>query len=287
MEEYSLSSNLLTMRTTESVYAEADTDSSYIGISLTVTIPETEPKTDDIGVVLKGGHTDYCEITALSAGSLDAASESSDSAGETSTSESSGSNSAESSVISGTPVPCTEHTLSYHSIPSTLTQLVDADEYYEWSEALFAESDTYNRSGEEFTVIAFVQHFNISREDFTAATRDWMTDEKMQNLGTTQEEYLAEYGYTDQQIDAIYSGDQAQINAAFCGDMAYYSETDGQLYSIYWLSDHTAEDYAAAGLPEAEVTRILDAAESAGGQYAALAETATVQAQVYADIAEK
>lgn len=202
---------------------------------------------------------------------------------EVSESESSGSNSAESSVISGAPVPCTEHTLSYHSIPSTLTQLVDADEYYEWSEALFAESDTYNRSGEEFTVIAFVQHFNISREDFTAATRDWMTDEKMQNLGTTQEEYLAEYGYTDQQIDAIYSGDQAQINAAFCGDMAYYSETDGQLYSIYWLSDHTAEDYSAAGLPETEVTRILDAAESAGGQYAALAETATVQAQAYAE----
>ena len=188
--------------------------------------------------------------------------------------------------IEESKLSCTEHSFPYHSIPSTLTQLVDADEYYEWSEALFAESDTYNRSGEEFTVLAFVQHFNISREDFTAATRDWMTDEKMQNLGTTQEEYLAEYGYTDQQIDAIYSGDQAQINAAFCGDMAYYSETDGQLYSIYWLSDHTAEDYAAAGLPEAEVTRILAAAESAGGQYAALAETATVQVQAYADVAE-
>lgn len=201
-------------------------------------------------------------------------------------SENISSNSTDNNEIGGSKLPCSEHSFPYHSIPSTLTQLVDADEYYEWSEALFAESDTYNRSGEEFTVLAFVQHFNISREDFTAATRDWMTDEKMQNLGTTQEEYLAEYGYTDQQIDAIYSGDQAQINAAFCGDMAYYSETDGQLYSIYWLSDHTAQEYAAVGLPEAEITRILDAAETAGGGYATLAQTATTQAQTYADIAE-
>lgn len=188
--------------------------------------------------------------------------------------------------IEESKLSCTEHSFPYHSIPSTLTRLVDADEYYEWSESLFAESDTYNRSGEDFTVTAFVQHFNISREDFTAATRGWMTDEKMQNLGTTQEEYLTKYGYTDEQIDAIYSGDQAQINAAFCGDMAYYNEADGQLYSIYWLSDHTAQEYAAVGLPEAEITRILDAAETAGGGYATLAQTATAQAQTYADIAE-
>lgn len=66
VEEYSLPSNLLTMRTTESVYAEANPGGNYIGISLTVTIPGTEPKTDDIGVVLKGGHTDYCKITTIS-----------------------------------------------------------------------------------------------------------------------------------------------------------------------------------------------------------------------------
>lgn len=67
VDEYSLSSNLLTMRTTESVYAEADPENNYIGISLIVTIPGTEPQMD-IGSVLKGGHTDYCEITAITTG---------------------------------------------------------------------------------------------------------------------------------------------------------------------------------------------------------------------------
>ena len=67
VDEYNLSSNLLTMRTTESVYAEADPENNYIGISLIVTIPGTEPQMD-IGSVLKGGHTDYCEITAITTG---------------------------------------------------------------------------------------------------------------------------------------------------------------------------------------------------------------------------
>ena len=64
VEEYSLSSDLLTLQTNESIYKQTTTGDDFAGISLVITIPDTEP-TMDIGSVLKGGHTDYCAITAI------------------------------------------------------------------------------------------------------------------------------------------------------------------------------------------------------------------------------
>lgn len=209
--------------------------------------------------------------------------------------ESSSEISAESSTEESEPVTqsevgggnnaCQEHTYSYHAVDGSLIDFVGQDTVNAWYESI-SGTDQYNRTNEDFSIVAFVNEFNILKEDFIRVSRENITNDLLEQLGLTLDEYLAEYGYTDEQIDAIYSGDQAQINEAFCGDMAYYNPADGELYSIYWLSDHTAQEYAAVGLPEAEITRILDAAETAGGGYATLAQTATTQAQTYADIAE-
>ena len=180
---------------------------------------------------------------------------------------------------------CQEHTYSYHAVDGSLIDFVGQESVNKWYESI-SGTDQYHRANEDFSIVAFVNEFDLPKEDFIRVSRENITDDYLEQLGLTLDEYLIEYGYTDEQIDAIYSGDQAQINKAFCGNMAYYNEADGQLYSIYWLSDYTAEDYAAADLPIAEITRILDAAEAAGGGYAALAQAATVQAQTYADIAE-
>ena len=177
---------------------------------------------------------------------------------------------------------CQEHTFSYHSIPYTLIQWIGTDVFYEWEETLPYETDEFGRPYEDFTIVEVVEQFNISKEDFLEATRSWMTDEAMDNIGMTREEYLEKVGYTDAQVDAIYSGDQSQINEAFCGDLAYYNPSDGQLYSIYWLSDHTAADYQAAGVPVSEVERILEDASAMGGSYASLAEAAAPAAEAYA-----
>lgn len=67
VDEYSLSTDRLTMRTSENIYTQTASGENYAGISLIVTIPGTEPQMD-IGSVLKGGHTDYCEITAITTG---------------------------------------------------------------------------------------------------------------------------------------------------------------------------------------------------------------------------
>ena len=82
--------------------------------------------------------------------------------------------------------------------------------------------------------------------------------------------------YSSEMIDAIYSGDQKQINEAFCGELAFVNDADGELYSIYWLAEHSAEDYIAADLPLDEVERILEKASeySYYSTLAASAETA-------------
>ena len=177
---------------------------------------------------------------------------------------------------------CMEHVPSFHAVPYELILWIGTDVFYEWEETLPYETDEFGRPDEDFTIVEVVEQFNISKEDFLEATRSWMTDEAMDNIGMTREEYLEKVGYTDAQVDAIYSGDQSQINEAFCGDLAYYNPSDGQLYSTYWLSDHTAADYQAAGVPVSEVERILDDASAMGGSYASLAEAAAPAAEAYA-----
>ena len=177
---------------------------------------------------------------------------------------------------------CQEHTFSYHSVPGRLIDLVGEANFHNWIDSLPNDTHAPGYVVERFSIVDFVEQFNVSKEDFLETTRSWMTDEAMGRLGVTREEYQETYGYTDEQIDAIYSGDQSQINEAFCGDLAYYNPSDGQLYSIYWLSDHTAADYQAAGVPVSEVERILDDASAMGGSYASLAEAAAPAAEAYA-----
>ena len=98
-----------------------------------------------------------------------------------------------------------------------------------------------------------------------------------------------------EQIDAIYSGDQKQINKAFCGPLALVGPEDGELYSIYWLADHNADDYLAAGLPLDKVRNIIEAAQTGTNQIchdlgkaaeATLAEAEAIEAAASKEAAE-
>ena len=188
----------------------------------------------------------------------------------------------ENTEVGGGDNMCQEHTFSYHSVPGRLIDFVGGDNFYNWIDSLPNDTHAPGYVVERFSIVDFVEQFNVSKEDFLETTRSWMTDDAMGRLGVTREEYQETYGYTDAQIDAIYSGDQSQINEAFCGDLAYYNPSDGQLYSIYWLSGHTAADYQAAGVPVSEVERILEDAAAMGGSYASLAEAAAPAAEAYA-----
>lgn len=154
---------------------------------------------------------------------------------------------------------CQEHSPYYHVIDYDLILYVGEDDFNAWTNS-FAATDAYDRPQEGISIASFLQHFDVPR-----------------NIVEANSDY-----YSEDQLDAIYSGDQSQINEAFCGDLAYYNPSDGQLYSIYWLSDHTAADYQAAGVPVSEVERILDDASAMGGSYASLAEAAAPAAEAYA-----
>ena len=41
-----------------------------------------------------------------------------------------------------------------------------------------------------------------------------------------------------------------------------YNENDGELYSIYWMAEHTAEDYIAAGLSLDQVQKVVELSQS-------------------------
>lgn len=181
---------------------------------------------------------------------------------------------------------CQEHTFSYHSVPGRLIDFVGGDNFYNWIDSLPNDTHAPGYVVERFSIVDFVEQFNVSKEDFLETTRSWMTDEAMGRLGVTREEYQETYGYTDAQIDAIYSGDQSRINEAFCGDLAYYNPSDGQLYSIYWLSGHTYEDYREADLPTIEIDKILTKADEMGGIYAQLAEAAWPEQGEYVGVTE-
>ena len=177
--------------------------------------------------------------------------------------------------------PCAEHTSSYHTVILDLIGLVGSEAYYDWADA-FVGADQYGRESEAVTIADYIRQFSVPQDQFTELVQGRATEERLADLGMTREEYLSQYGYTDEQIAALYSGDPAQVNAAFCGELAWYNEADGQLYSIYWLSGHTAADYQAAGVPVSEVERILEDAAAMGGSYASLAEAAAPAAEAYA-----
>lgn len=169
----------------------------------------------------------------------------------------------ETEVGGGSNDACTMHTFSYHSICAELINYVGQETGHEWVESVITTSqDPYKRIGEDMTILAFIEHFNIPKDVFIEVTRTFITDAFLEIIQMTREDYYTEFGYTDEQIDALYSGDKRLINETFCGPLAFVNEADGELYSIYWLEEHTAEDYAAAGLPLEQVEAVLEAAAS-------------------------
>ena len=155
---------------------------------------------------------------------------------------------------------CQKHNPAYHSIDSIIINHVGQDAFDEWLSSLPESPDgscgRYVRK--ESNIIGVIEYFQIPKEFFTEKSS---ADIVM---------------YSSEMIDAIYSGDQKQINEAFCGELAFVNDADGELYSIYWLAEHSAEDYIAADLPLDEVERILEKASeySYYDTLAASAETA-------------
>lgn len=66
IEEYNLSYDKLTLRVSESIYNKVVVNSGFIGVSLRITIPYNQPKSD-IETILREKNADYCEIIGITA----------------------------------------------------------------------------------------------------------------------------------------------------------------------------------------------------------------------------
>ena len=168
---------------------------------------------------------------------------------------------------------CMVHKFLYHSYSTQLLNYVGYENFQKWSKSMQSDPP------KEMSIVTFVEHFQIPKETLIAVERATYTDDFAEYDGVTM--------LSLEQIDAIYSGDKRLINEAFCGPLAFVNEADGELYSIYWLEEHTAEDYAAAGLPLEQVEAVLEAAASGDygdqSQRITAIEPALAQAYVLAE----
>ncbi len=64
VEEYNLSYDKLTLKTTESIYEKVKENSGFSGITLKIEIPGNQEKRD-LGMILKENLTDWCEIIGI------------------------------------------------------------------------------------------------------------------------------------------------------------------------------------------------------------------------------
>lgn len=149
---------------------------------------------------------------------------------------------------------CYTHTFTYHSIEAPLINYVGFDAFNEWLDSLGRNFNEWNFR-DNCNIVAFVEHFQIPKETFISLTREGVSEDFL-------EEHDGITEYSLEQIDAIYSGDPKEVNRVFCGDLAVYNENDGQLYSLHWIADHTAEECVAMGLPLDRVRQIVEDAQT-------------------------
>ncbi len=64
VQEYGLSYNSLTLKTTESIYNKVKVNSGFAGVSLKIVIPGSEEKRD-LGMILKENLIDWCEVIGI------------------------------------------------------------------------------------------------------------------------------------------------------------------------------------------------------------------------------
>ena len=100
-------------------------------------------------------------------------------------------------------------------------------------------------------------------------------DEIKQILFEQETQFPAEV--TPEEIDILCSGDQAAINRTFVSEYAALSET-GDIYTIFWLGEHTAEDYKSAGLSADAIASAIENCQALGievvDEYCAKAQAA-------------
>ncbi len=121
----------------------------------------------------------------------------------------------------------------FYGISQELSDIVGDEAFEEWKAwGGYDEGNPdldFEKLSEKLNVLSFIQYFNISKEDFTAADR--------------QTEY---HIFTDEQIDALYADDKELLAQLFMNPRAI--NINGNIYTPKWLMEHSPAEMKAVGI---------------------------------------
>ena len=141
--------------------------------------------------------------------------------------------SEESGGIGGVGYSYRKYNQAFYGISRELSDLVGDEAFEEWKAwGGYDEGNPdmdFEKLSEKLNVLSFIQYFNISKEDFTAADR--------------QTEF---HTFTDEQIDALYADDKELLAQLFMNPRAI--NINGDIYTPKWLMEHSPAEMKAVGI---------------------------------------
>lgn len=141
-----------------------------------------------------------------------------------------------------------KYVINIHSTASVFIYIVGIDAFEDWVETV--------KNTDESTIIGFINHFQISKEDFKAAHNQ-----------------LYEPKFTDEEIDVIYSNDKALIADHFMNPNCI--RVGDEIYTPKWLATHSLDQVKAAGIT-------AEAIESSMNKWEGISENTEVYANTKA-----
>jgi len=123
-----------------------------------------------------------------------------------------------------------EYTMDFYAVAKSFADMPGEGAFEAWVDA--HPVDSLPPDVDDCNILTFIQHFNISKEDFTAVNN----------------QYEGYEIYTDKQIEALYSDDPLLLARMFMNPDAFY--VNGTIYTPRWIMDHSLEEIRAVGITD-------------------------------------
>ena len=121
-----------------------------------------------------------------------------------------------------------------------MSLIKDLDEVTEWLEKYSSSGGEYTAIDEFANLYSYIKYFGIERSEI----------EKYSELA----DKATGEGFTDEEIELLYSGTPEEIAERFASGTAIRKGKN--LYSLWWIYLHSAQDYEAAGITKEDIKSI-------------------------------
>lgn len=126
------------------------------------------------------------------------------------------------------------HYILDFSIGSSISDLVDSEDYQAWCNTFEHYDNGGMRNKYEHNLYTLIHEFSIPREQIEKACEDYKKQ-------FPEDEYL-----TKEQLDMLYNGTEIEVYQYFANPYAVMVGKDA--YPPKWMVQHTAQEYLEAGI---------------------------------------